>query len=433
MKLPTSAALACALVGYFLCMPAFSSVSLEAKSPLGRFRGAEVRGSRLFPHIAYARPPVGKRRWRKPEPESSARQATEPVSCPQKGDDNFGATPLRQDEDCLYLNVWAPKEGTKHPVILWIHGGGLVAGSGLQDFYDGSIFARSGVVFVSINYRLHELGYGPNLEKEPGSLGLLDQGAALSWVEKNIEAFGGDPAKIYLMGHSKGAEAVTALLETGMAGPSVKGGIAMSNGRHFGRRNNSNFPPLQTQFLPGERDASWQEILKLKPEIGVYVPVVPRLRFSYEGRHRFRLLTSVLYDERFWGQPNEMYCLQAFFLKIFYDYIDAYFYVLHPGAYEHGDEVRAIFRETPFGRVWTRAITDFVKEGEAPDLWFAGRAEPFRETLGVTHLFRRFAARAEFRDEWKDTNCVHSGLAPGSQIHLGWRSLEAVLRGLRLH
>jgi para-nitrobenzyl esterase len=129
-------------------------------------------------------------------------------------------------EDCLYLNVWAPEKppAAKLPVMAWIHGGGFVNGGSSPAVYDGSAFARRGVVFVSFNYRLGRFGFfaHPALAKETpagplGNYGFLDQIAALKWIQKNIAAFGGDPGNVTLFGESAGGISVNALMVSPLA------------------------------------------------------------------------------------------------------------------------------------------------------------------------------------------------------------------------
>ncbi|MFI9836207.1 carboxylesterase/lipase family protein [Nonomuraea sp. NPDC051941] len=128
---------------------------------------------------------------------------------------------LAQDEDCLSLNVWTPG-GSGLPVLVWLHGGGFSSGSGAEAWYDGALLAERGrMVVVTVNYRLGALGYlylSP--EFGPANLGLLDQIAALSWVQENIAAFGGDPARVTLAGQSAGALSTLALLRH-PAGPGL--------------------------------------------------------------------------------------------------------------------------------------------------------------------------------------------------------------------
>lgn len=186
----------------------------------GRSR-AEVN---RFLGIPFAAPPVGGLRWRPPAPLSPWRgvrdasrfsaAAIQHVSWPN------GYYPFEQatSEDCLYLNVWAPRRSGPHPVHVWIHGGGNVAGTTHMPITDGSAHARAGIVFVSIQYRLGALGLlelgellGPGYAGT-GNLALLDQIAALQWVARNIEAFGGDPGQVTIGGQSAGAKNAATLL-----------------------------------------------------------------------------------------------------------------------------------------------------------------------------------------------------------------------------
>jgi para-nitrobenzyl esterase len=148
-----------------------------------------------------------------------------------------GGDPGRLSEDCLYLNVWTPRaeRSAKLPVIVWIHGGAYVFGAGGLQVYDGRPMATKGAVFVSINYRLAQLGFfaHPALEKEnPGGVtnfGLLDQITALKWVQANIAAFGGDPGNVTIMGQSAGGKSVLALYASPLARGLFHKGVAMSS------------------------------------------------------------------------------------------------------------------------------------------------------------------------------------------------------------
>jgi para-nitrobenzyl esterase len=138
-------------------------------------------------------------------------------------------------EDCLTLNIWAPEDAEGAPVIVWIHGGSLRIGGSAEPMYDGASFAERGIVFVSINYRLGVLGWlaHPELSVESphhasGNYGLLDQIAALRWVQGNIASFGGDPANVTIMGESAGALSVTYLLTSPLARDLFHKAIAQS-------------------------------------------------------------------------------------------------------------------------------------------------------------------------------------------------------------
>ena len=173
---------------------------------------------RMFLGIPYAAPPVGELRWKPPQEVTSWTQVRASTafgpSCPQpkqKSDGTFS-------EDCLYLNVWTPakKPDEKLPVMFWIHGGGFNFGSGSLPEYDGKNLAQKGVVVVTINYRLGPLGFlvHPLLSKESsqgtsGNYGLLDQIAAMKWMQRNIAAFGGHPDQVTIFGQSAGSRSVS--------------------------------------------------------------------------------------------------------------------------------------------------------------------------------------------------------------------------------
>ncbi|MBL8555223.1 MAG: carboxylesterase family protein [Phenylobacterium sp.] len=220
-----------------------------AKTQSGVVTGEATERANIFRAVPYAAAPVGALRWRPPQPPKSwpgTRDATKNgPSCPQPmnadGSPNaFGGANGPVSEDCLQLYVFAPrisKEGTvrKAPVMVWIHGGGHRVGAGWV--YDGQNFARDGVVLVSVNYRLGALGYlaHPALTKaagaEPtGNFGLMDQIAALKWVQRNIAAFGGDPQNVTVFGESAGGASVLALLATPGARGLFKGAIVQSGG-----------------------------------------------------------------------------------------------------------------------------------------------------------------------------------------------------------
>lgn len=192
----------------------------------GRLAGAGGDGIERFLAIPFAAAPTGSRRWRPPqEPPRwpGLRDAASPgPACPQTVRPALvaGGVADRQSEDCLQLNIWRPVGARKLPVMVWIHGGGHVIGSGIFPAFDGAGFARQGVILVTINYRLGALGYfaHPVLTAEArrgealANYGLMDQLAALRWVQRNIAAFGGDPHQVTLFGESAGAISVTTIL-----------------------------------------------------------------------------------------------------------------------------------------------------------------------------------------------------------------------------
>jgi para-nitrobenzyl esterase len=151
--------------------------------------------------------------------------------------EEFIAPPEPLSEDCLYLNIWTPAASKKLPVFVWIYGGGFTSGSSACAVYDGEEFAKKGVVFVSINYRVGVFGFlsHPELSKESanhvsGNYGLLDMIESLKWIKANITQFGGDPGNVTIAGQSAGSMAVTALIVSPLATGLFQRAIAQSGG-----------------------------------------------------------------------------------------------------------------------------------------------------------------------------------------------------------
>ncbi|MFE3647442.1 carboxylesterase/lipase family protein [Streptomyces sp. NPDC059152] len=182
----------------------------------GPVRGLAGATAHVFLGIPYAAPPAGAARFAAPAPHPpwrDVRDATRPgPTAPQPRRDGFGTLDMAPyfgpgwipGADYLTLNVWAPPKARRSPVMVFVHGGGFLAGSTRAALYDGTAFARDGVVLVTVNYRLGAAGF-LDLPGAPPNRGLLDVVAALRWVRRNIEAFGGDPGNVTLFGQSAGA------------------------------------------------------------------------------------------------------------------------------------------------------------------------------------------------------------------------------------
>ncbi len=186
----------------------------------GKVRGRTADGVSAFLGIPYARPPFGPERFAPPRPvpawdgvrDALAYGPTAPKPGYQPPFDAILPDPAIPGEDCLNLNVWTPDPGGAGlPVMVFVHGGAFRNGSGAVPIYDGTHFARDGVVCVTFNYRLGVEGFAL-LPGAPANRGLLDQIAALRWVQENIAAFGGDPGNVTIFGESAGGMSVTTLL-----------------------------------------------------------------------------------------------------------------------------------------------------------------------------------------------------------------------------
>lgn len=237
----TVAALALTIcTAFFAAAPAVAGGASEVRvaTTTGPLVGRVEEGVSVFRGVPYAQPPVGPLRWRAPQPiawTQDRQAAAFGPSCYQEiradgGPNRGGVRGGETGEDCLYLNVWAPAEARGAPIMVWLYGGGGIAGAGSVPAYEGTSFALNGVVLVNLNYRHGSLaGFAhPALTREAGDEGLvgnyhlLDALAAIDWIRANAEAFGGDPANITIFGESAGATMVANLL----ASPLAKGRFA---------------------------------------------------------------------------------------------------------------------------------------------------------------------------------------------------------------
>jgi para-nitrobenzyl esterase len=215
----------------------------------GALSGVREHGLSVYKGVPFAAAPLGDLRWRAPARPVSwsgtrAAQAFAPA-CMQEGVSMPGETPPAISEDCLYLNIWTPVHNIrdKLPVIVWIYGGGYRNGAASMPLYWGDRLARKGIVVVSIAYRLGPLGFLalPELSRESphgssGNYGLMDQIAALEWIQRNIAGFGGDPDRITIAGQSSGSISVSIL----MASPRARGLFQRAIGESGGL-----FEPIQ--------------------------------------------------------------------------------------------------------------------------------------------------------------------------------------------
>ncbi len=230
--------------------------------------------------LPFAQPPIGALRWRAPQPaaaRTSVRRAEAlGKGCPQlAGSGFFGAVPAQLGEDCLQLNVWVPDPApaTPAPVMVWIHGGGFIQGGATltgngRVVYDGGEYARRGIVFVSINYRIGALGFAAfraMLDEQrdadgPGNFGFLDQVAALEWVRDNVAAFGGDPSRVTIFGESAGGVSVCAHLASPRSAGLFDAAIMQSGNCLLA------LPPLATRT--GSREAVVEQGDRLQQRLG---------------------------------------------------------------------------------------------------------------------------------------------------------------------
>jgi para-nitrobenzyl esterase len=245
---------------------------LQVKTKLGKVEGRMDGDVKAFLGIPFAAPPVGPLRWKPPMPAekwSGVKQTTGfGYRCMQPAiyhDMMFRDAGM--SEDCLTLNVWTPAKDAKAklPVMVWIYGGGFVAGSTSERRQDGAALTKNGVIVVSMNYRMNIFGFFANeeLAKESGknaagNYGLMDQTAALQWVKDNIEAFGGDPNNVTIFGQSAGSSSVSSQMASPMAKGLIRRAIGESGASLWGTAGVSDKP---LSAVAPKNDAFAQSVL----------------------------------------------------------------------------------------------------------------------------------------------------------------------------
>src|ERR1700733_14664671 len=235
-----------------VAIPASAALHKPVQTTNGTLQGVPGKDPSVtvFRGVPYAAPPIGSLRWRAPQPVHAwagirhagsfgnicVQNPLKPGSFYQV---EFYESPEPMSEDCLYLNVWtaASSASEKRPVMVWLHGGGFVEGSGSLPSFNGESLATQGVVIVTINYRLGVFGFlsHPELSQESpfhasGNYGMLDQLQALKWVKANIQNFGGDPDNVTIFGQSAGATSVLNLCASPLAKGYFRRAIVQSGG-----------------------------------------------------------------------------------------------------------------------------------------------------------------------------------------------------------
>jgi para-nitrobenzyl esterase len=363
-------------------------------TPSGRLRGREQAGVLSFRGVPYGAPPVGALRFRAPQPAPpwrGEREALEPGPTAPQVLGLMRDLP-EQSEDCLTLNVWTPGTSGRHPVMVFLHGGGFTSGSAMHPMYDGAALAlRGDVVVVSLNYRLGLLGFGDfaalDAHRFDSNPGLRDQLLGLSWVQRHIESFGGDPDRVTLFGQSAGAMCtVTLMASEASAGlfsraiaqsgaghhtaprdesARIAGGVIQELGIRDGELEKLRGVPLERMLRAQESAArGWLRVgsrerplrsaaLTLVPTIdGDLVPEAPVDAAAGERATRIPLLTGTNHDEwDFWlflSDPKKRQLDDASMLKVLEKRV--------PG---HGAEALELYRAHASGAPVYRAYGAF--------------------------------------------------------------------------
>jgi para-nitrobenzyl esterase len=369
-------------------------------------------GVRVFKGIPFAAPPVGDLRWRAPKPAADwpgIRKADQfSATCmqtPYPEGSLYRSEAQPVSEDCLYLNIWtaAKSASDKRPVMVWIHGGAFTRGSGSTPAYNGEMLAKKGVVLVTINYRLGIFGFfaHPELTQESehhssGDYGILDEVAALEWVQKNIAAFGGDPKRVTIFGESAGSWAVNVLV----ASPLTKGlfqraiGESGANFSVMAKLADLEKTAARLGSLPDLRAKSAEDILKTAGAFSVNVdgwllPTDVLTIFENGRQNDVPVLIGSNADEGTAFMPAKITvtALQSTAKQRFGANADRFLEIYPASSDEEAWKASAhLMRDSTFGlqmRTWARMQT---KTGKAPAyLYYFSRVPPGLERYGAFH------------------------------------------------
>ncbi|MFJ9589051.1 carboxylesterase/lipase family protein [Streptomyces acidicola] len=314
-------ALAAALVAPLPAQAAQDPVVVRTDA--GWVRGETTGEGRQFLGIPYARPPVGKLRWKDPRPVrpwQGVRTAEDFGNrCVQGASWDPGYEQPSHTEDCLDLNVYVPEDSVRRPVMVWLHGGGLTAGAG-EDVVPDTFGRQTGTVVVTVNYRLGAMGYlaTAGLDDEArdgvsGNFGMLDQQAALRWVRANIGRFGGDPGRVTIAGESAGGRSVCSqlaspagkgLFRAGIIQSGAYGDCAARTHDEAADQGAAFMEKLGCASLACLRDKSAEEVLAAQPGFdwapvagGDFLPVQPAEAFAKGAAARVPVLNGANKDE----------------------------------------------------------------------------------------------------------------------------------------
>jgi para-nitrobenzyl esterase len=323
--------LSCPTLLFLSIILSLVSWSQKGSNPVLTIEGGQLKGVEtptsgviVYKGIPFAAPPVGKLRWREPQPVvpwkgvktadkygAAAMQITwDPQSFYGKEWRASGSVPF--NEDCLYLNIWTPAAGDKHkklPVAMWIHGGGYREGFAFEPEMDGGEdWASRGVILVSVTYRLGVIGFfshpllsAESPHKVSGNYGLMDQAAALKWIYNNIEQFGGDPKNITIFGQSAGAGSVQSLCASPLSKSMVSKAISMSGGGLSTARPGMS---LDTAQLANKRMMDYFGVTTLDAMRALSFDDLIKMSQKYSDTTRTRI---------FWGPVVDNYFLKGTF------------------------------------------------------------------------------------------------------------------------